>query len=396
MEAAVAGSSLSGAAKLRVFLVGPSTSVCGGITTLIQTIRANSPKSVEYRLIATHSSYRSSYIKQGFWAGLLRQLAVYGLAVTQVLIVALRPGRKVFHVHLSQEGSALRKGLICILLRTLGSAYMLHTHAAEDKMFHRWVPQSIRRALIWGLSGCRYCIVLNEFWADYYNVRLSLNRSQIIVLSNPADLPATIPDRSIHTKFTVLFLGRLGERKGTYDLIRAFAALPVGSASGMQLVLAGDGAIAECRQLATETRCAERVLITGWVGRGQVSDLLMQADIFVLPSYAEGMAMSVLEGLAWGLPVVTTASGGSTSYLRDRRNCLLVKPGDVDGLREAILAIHGNPALRAYLSSEARKTAESLSTDKYIDRLTCLYGKASGPQQAGDTCRPENRHLRHT
>jgi glycosyltransferase involved in cell wall biosynthesis len=374
--------------KLRVYHVGPAPSVCGGITTLIESIQANLPPAVEFSLIATHSRYRSSYQDKRFRLHMLEQTAVYGRAVSQVIAARLRSKKKIFHVHLSQQGSALRKGIICILLRISRACYIVHTHAAEDKMFHSWVPWGVRRAMMWGLRGCHQCLVLNDFWADYYSARLSISRERITILPNPADLPAAVPDRSGHAVFTILFLGRLGERKGTYDLIRAFAALPEDSKSRMQLVLAGDGEIAECEQLVRETRCTEHVRITGWVGRSQVRDLLMQADLFVLPSYAEGMAISVLEGLAWGLPVVTTAACGSTSYLEDHRNCLLVKPGDIDALREAILRVYGNTALRAELGSEARKTAESLSIEKYVRKLTHIYCQAAGPLPE-DICRAE-------
>ncbi|MGC2161204.1 MAG: glycosyltransferase family 4 protein, partial [Silvibacterium sp.] len=91
------------------------------------------------------------------------------------------------------------------------------------------------------------------------------------------------------------------------------------------------------------------------------------------PSYAEGMSISVLEAMAWGLPVITTGSGGSTSYLENHRNCLLVKPGDVSAISEAIQLLYENEETRLALGREARRTAEMLNIDRYVEKLSLIY-----------------------
>jgi glycosyltransferase involved in cell wall biosynthesis len=139
------------------------------------------------------------------------------------------------------------------------------------------------------------------------------------------------------------------------------------------------------------------VTVTGWLERGDVGDLLRDSDVFVLPSYAEGMAISVLEAMAWGLAVITTDAGGSESFLDDRRNCLLVKPGDISGICDAIRNVYENPELRLSLGQQARTTAEGLSIDRYVHALSIIYQKtAKSTVPPPDSLRDRKPTLTHS
>ncbi len=195
----------------------------------------------------------------------LVQAFIFLFAFAQVLILAL--GRRtVFHVHFAGGGSLLRKGIICVLLRSLRCQYAVHSHAADTNLFQPWLPSLCRRMLLWGIGGAGRVIVLTQFWHDYYSSLLALPASRLLLLPNPADLPHSMPDRSRREGLRLLFLGRIGTRKGAFDLIRAFAALPEEVRSRCHLTMAGDGETNEARALATQLGCSKRVTIPGWIG----------------------------------------------------------------------------------------------------------------------------------
>ncbi len=363
------------ARTIRVANVGPALGVQGGISRVIGLIGTHLPSHVGFRLISTFTRFtgdkgatpseRGSRIGQG---------CVFFLAFTQVLILAL--GRRtVFHVHFAGRGSLLRKGLICILLRSLRCQYVVHSHAADTDLFQPWLPRSCRRSILWGMSGAERVIVLTRFWQDYYSSLLGLPASRVVLLPNPADLPQTIPDRCRRDGLRMLFLGRIGTRKGAFDLIRALAALPEEVLSGCHLTMAGDGEIDEARTLAAQLGCLDRISFPGWTGPATVERLLVESDVLLLPSYAEGMAMALLEAMSWGLPVVTTGVGGAGEFLDHDRNCVLVTPGDIQGISHAIDELARNPALRQRLGHAARETMSQFSIDNYIRKLTELYGE---------------------
>ena len=137
--------------------------------------------------------------------------------------------------------------------------------------------------------------------------------------------------------------------------------------------MAGDGEINEARRLAASLGCTNQVTIPGWVGTSDVDRLLEESDVLLLPSYAEGMAMALLEGMSWGLPVVTTNAGGAGEFLDQGRNCILVAPGDVQGISHAISDLERDPALRQNLGLAARETIRRFSIESYISTLTGVY-----------------------
>jgi len=242
-----------------------------------------------------------------------------------------------------------------------------------------------RRLILWGICGADRVIVLTRFWHGYYSSILNLPPERVLLLPNPADLPKSIPDRSRRQGLRVLFLGNIGIRKGAYDLIRAFGALPEDVRARCHLTLAGDGDTDEAQTLAQELGCANRVAIPGWIGKAAVERLLADSDVLVLPSYAEGMAMALVEAMSWGLPVVTTSVGGASEFLEQGRNCLLVSPGDVDGIRDAIANLAHDPESRLQLGLAARDTISRFSIDTYISTLSALYEELAGSQSGGSS-----------
>jgi glycosyltransferase involved in cell wall biosynthesis len=361
------------AKTIHIASVGPSLCVKGGISRVMELINAHLPSHICFHCIATFTRYTGDKgANRSDRGSPLLQGLVYLLAVFQTLARALAR-RTVFHVHFSGRGSLLRKGLICVMLRSLRSQYVVHSHAADTNLFSQWLPQPCRRLLLWGLKGAGRVIVLTKFWHDYYSSILHLPAERLLLLPNPADLPTSIPDRSKHKRMRILFLGRIGIRKGAFDVIRAFALLPKDVQAGCHLTLAGDGDTEEARALAVEQGCLDRVAIPGWVGKADVERLLVESDVLVLPSHAEGMAMALVEAMSWGLPVVTTSVGGAGEFLEQGSNCLLVTPGDVRGISDAIATLARDPAYRLELGRAARQTVSRFSIDSYIATLSGVF-----------------------
>jgi glycosyltransferase involved in cell wall biosynthesis len=370
--------------SVRVVCIGPSVRVCGGISRLIEKLRDVVPKNIQFRVIATHSAYIGD-AKTKRWVR-WSQPGLYLLSLARVLTAAIAERRTIFHVHFSQRGSTLRKGIICVLLRALHCRYIVQAHASEDALFHNWVPSFVRRILLWGIGGGRYLIALTQFWRDYYAVTLNISADKLVILPNPADIPQVIPNRTHRERLELLFLGRVGERKGAFDLIHAFAALPNTVREQCHLTFAGDGETDAARNLASKLGCSSQTSILGWVRPLETNRLLVEADVFLLPSRGEGMSMALLEAMAWGLPVVTTVSGGTDEFLSSYHNCVLVKPGDIHSIAEALHELVVDPKLRLRLGMEARRTAESFSIDQYTVKLAALYEQlASDPLESNRT-----------
>src|ERR1035437_7164745 len=141
---------------IKVVCVGPATSVCGGISRITEMVRNRFPDHIHFRIVATFSAYTGhDQPERGFR---LVQAAVFLWALLRVLFAGVFSRSTVFHVHLAQRGSTLRKGLVCILLRLLRCRYIVHCHPSEDILFNSWVPKPARHVLLWGIGGAQYIV----------------------------------------------------------------------------------------------------------------------------------------------------------------------------------------------------------------------------------------------
>jgi glycosyltransferase involved in cell wall biosynthesis len=111
--------------------------------------------------------------------------------------------------------------------------------------------------------------------------------------------------------------------------------------------LAGDGEVQQFAGMAARAGLGGRIDFPGWVDSAQAARLMASADLLVLPSHHEALPMAVAEALAAGVPVLTTPVGVIGEILTDGQTALLVPPGDVPALTEALLRLVSDPALRA-------------------------------------------------
>jgi glycosyltransferase involved in cell wall biosynthesis len=155
----------------------------------------------------------------------------------------------------------------------------------------------------------------------------------------------------------VVFVGRLHEQKRLHDLLAAWAGVVRRSAQRVRLELWGEGPQrAQLEDLAKQLPADADVVFRGhvWDVRAELQD----ADIFVLPSEAEGNSNAILEAMAAGLPIVSTRIGGTPMLVGDIGATLLVEAGDRNGLEECLLRAIAEPQLRAELGTAMSKRVE--------------------------------------
>ena len=141
--------------------------------------------------------------------------------------------------------------------------------------------------------------------------------------------------------------------------------------------LAGGGEVDRFRVEAAQLGLAQRSAFHGWVTAAKVIDLCRNADLFVLPSHAEGQAMSLLEAMAHGLAIVTTPVGAHLEAVTPGVEALLVPPGDAAALAHALTRLIDDRGLRLRLGAAARtRYAADFTIDRYAARLAGLYGEA--------------------
>ncbi len=351
---------------LKVLMMGPDLSARGGITSVVRGyLDAGLADMCDLRYIPSMvdgPKFRKLLVAARAYAELSR-----GLKDADVV-----------HLHLSKGASYTRKRLFALRARKAGVPYVIHLHTGEfDRLFE--VAGEEKRAEVRDLfGGAAAVIALSEEWRDYLAANVCA-AERIAVLHNAVDIP---PEPSYPSNGSVLFLGRLDDRKSPDALIRAGAAL-LPRHPEMRLVFAGDGDVARYEALAAELGVAGSCEFLGWVS-GDREALLSSCPVFCLPSRAEGMPMALLEAMAHGMAVVATPVGGVPQVVRDGENGLLVPVGDDAALAGALDGVLSDAELRLRLGRAARRTVEAgFGMEAHLRRLMEIYRKAVAARGGG-------------
>jgi glycosyltransferase involved in cell wall biosynthesis len=277
------------------------------------------------------------------------------------------------HVQASCRASFWRKSVVCCMARIARRPYIVHVHSGEFVDFYRRECGPAGRYIIRRVfANAQLVIALSEEWRErLLEICPTANTD---VLSNSVALPDAAPTLAGNPGAPILlYLGFIKHAKGTDDLVRAFARI-AGRFPTLQLLCGGTGSLSEMRELATQLGVQDRVHFPGWIGPEQKREAMARAAMFILPSYAEGMPMSLLEAMAWGLPTIATPVGGICQLVTHEKNGLLVPPGDIDALAAAITRLMTEPGLCQKLAAAARRTVETGYTrEAALARLSQIY-----------------------
>jgi glycosyltransferase involved in cell wall biosynthesis len=182
-------------------------------------------------------------------------------------------------------------------------------------------------------------------WAKFRVARLGVD---------PA-LYAPRPFRENPSPYEILFVGRLAPVKGPHILIAALDRL-VRQGRSVRLRFAGDGPERPgLERNVAERGLAQHVIFEGWQNADRVRALYQQADIFALPSFAEGIPVVLMEAMAMEIPCVTTRITGIPELIRDQVDGLLVTPSSDEELAAAIARLLDDSELRRQLGKSARQ-----------------------------------------
>lgn len=350
--------------RVRVLQFGPALSVRGGISSVEQLICDFLPPYVSMRHVPTMED-----------GSAIAKASVFAKAVQVMRRTLESPEPTIVHLHFASRGSTLRKMILAEMAARAGRPLILHAHGAGFDEFHRRLPAAVRRNLNRTLQRANVFITLSTQWRDFYVEECEISPSQIVVLANPVRVPNEVPDRSAHSHVQFLHLGRLGERKGSYDLVNAFLGLPAALRERARLVLAGDGDVEGVRKLAAAA--GDRIVVHPWIDTRERDRLLAESDVFALPSRAEGLPMALLEAMASGLPSITTPVGGIPDVITNGAEGLLVRPGNALELTAALARYIHDDEARLAAGRRAHARARSYDVHAYARRIAEIYQRIS-------------------
>ena len=337
----------------QVLVVAPGPELRGGITSVVLA-HQSTPTWVKFSC-----NWLNTYSDRGGVYKLVSALRAYLLtpnAVSRADIV---------HVHLGADASLMRKLPIIWFAARMKKPVILHFHVASaESLFIRtssWVLSALR-------SHAALVIALSSSWKTEFEQRWP--DIPTTVLPNPVSCSGSGAARR---PGTILFLGKLENRKGYALLLEALPAV-LREFPTAQLWFAGNGEIEKGEALARKLGVHSSVRFLGWISGFEKQRVLEEAEILCLPSFAEGVPMAILEGMAHALPVVTTPVGGIPDVIANGRNGVLIPVGHSAAISNAIMTLLRNPQERRRLGDCAQETVRNLcSIDRVAAMLSDLY-----------------------
>jgi glycosyltransferase involved in cell wall biosynthesis len=346
---------------LNVLMLGPDIIVKGGISSVEKIILESSlltENEINFIFLPTHRDLDK--------AG---KLIFAGYALLKFFGLLLMNKIDLVYIHMSADASFFRKSIFVMVSKLYRKRIVLHMHSSEFDIFYEKSGKFIKKYIKFIYKKTDKLIVLTQKWGEVYKQFVASYK--IIVIYNSVEVPGNNlynPDNKFIT-----FLGILGKRKGTYDLLDVIPDI-IRDYPMVKFVLAGNGEIDRVNNIIQQKGLEANVVVPGWINQNQKDELLRKTIIYVLPSYYEGLPMSVLEAMSYGLPVITTQVGGMSEVISNGTEGILITPGDKEALRNSILSLLSNEEIRRSLSDNGyKKIKEFYNSEQFCEKLLEVF-----------------------
>ncbi len=231
-----------------------------------------------------------------------------------------------------------------------------------------------RLAMVRVLEGADALLIGGESFADEVSARLHVPSELFTIVPGAVDTGRFRPGPDHAGPVRLLYHGRVDARKGVLDFLHALVDLP----GGWSATISGIGPDMDAAKALAAT-LAVPVTFTGYADYGDVPAIYAAHDIFVSPTYAEGFSNTILEAMASGLAVVSCRSVGVVDCIRSGENGLLVEPGDVGALSDALGRLVAEPDKRRALAEAALVECQATySWDTVGARILQVYADLAG------------------
>lgn len=341
-------------------MIGTDPGGKGGVAAVVSVYIDNGLfERVPIRYLATH---REGSKLNKLWTS---------ISATGQLLALLASGRVgLVHAHVASNGSFLRKSVYLALARLFGVPTVFHLHGGGFREFHASSPAWLQRWIAHTIARSNRVVGLSTAWAEF--LTKFAQAGSVRVIANPVFLPATV-SRQREEAGRLLFLGRAEQAKGIFDLLAAVKLLAP-ACLGLRLAIGGDGDVERLRSRVAELGISEQVEILGWVVGEAKLQQFERAEVFVLPSFHEGLPMAMLEAMAHGKAIVVTPVGGIPEAVQHEQQGLLVPAGRPQELADALLRLLRDPSLRTHMGEQARaRVAERFATERVLSQVAALY-----------------------
>lgn len=281
---------------------------------------------------------------------------------------------RIIHIHGSYKGSTFRKcGILLLAKYVFRRKVIYHSHGSQLKLFYEESSALVKFFIKFLIEKADVIICLSKQWETFFKQNFAVKK--IVILENIVERPQNKDSNKVKGQdpVNVLFLGKIGERKGVYDLLDVLKKYKNSFDGKMQFHIGGNGETEKLEKFIQTNKLESLVKFEGWV-TGKLKDkLLNESDVYILPSYNEGLPISILEAMSYKLPVISTTVGGIPEIIKDNYNGFLITPGDKDHLYNSLKMFIMHPELIKNMGEKSSEFINCYYPESVIPRLTKIY-----------------------
>jgi len=294
----------------------------------------------------------------------------------------------VVHIHGSSKGSFFRKFILFIFIKFLfRKKVVYHMHGA---IFHEFYEDSViivKKLIVFMVNNVDMIVCLSNRWYEFF--KSNFNPKLVFIVNNPIELLDDSSAKSKNAlkkmmdkwpevcaddfKMQLLFLGRIGPRKGIFDLLEVISRNRQTYEGKLELLIGGDGDVDQLREFITDNELQDIVRYVGWVSGHVKEELLKNVDVYVLPSYNEGLPVSLLEAMNYGLPIISTDVGGIPEIVFNGLNGFINRPGDLNALENSINHFFDSPKDLFLMGAASKNLVKNYDIQSVKLNLNLIY-----------------------
>lgn len=346
---------------MKVLMIGVDKSTQGGMWTVAE----NFINEAEF-CRKTNLKYMATSIT----GSKLRRILFTAESLLKIGLELARKKYDIVHVHMSEKGSVYRKNIVINMARFFRCKVVLHMHGAEFEVWYRSLTLKRQKGVRKIVDKADKILILGYYWMDFIQSLVS-EKSKVAILYNAVDIPRENQYNS--SACHLLFLGAVCQRKGIYDLLQAINIVKEKLAENVKLWIYGPDVNNDIEEKISDFDLGKQVEYKGWLGADERKEVFSEVSVNILPSYNEGLPMTILETMAYGIPNITTNVAAIPEAVNDD-NGVLIEPGDIDTLAKAILEFSGDMGIRKQKSNAAYQTAKSkFCLQEHLAQMEKIY-----------------------
>ena len=296
------------------------------------------------------------------------KLFVFIKSLVQTFFLLLINRRiKILHIHTASYNSFYRSAYWIRLGKFFHKKVVLHIHGGGFKDFYATNPVKIKYLL----DECDCLIALSESWREFFVNELHCQHVEVVgnIVPNPEKCTLNKED----SKFHLLFLGLIHKNKGIFDLLEAIAEQDKEWQSHILLHVGGNGEAQELKDQIVKLGLDKSVVYEGFVTGHRKTYLLNLCDAFILPSYVEGVPISILEAMSYAKPILSTPVGGIPEIVKNGYNGFLFNPGDKNSIVQTITDLSQNENLRHFMGKNSLTKVQQSLPNEVSKKLSSIY-----------------------